>query len=624
MPLGPSNILGSVGNGGFTTVDNSISPISIAPIGYTSILAILSQAGVASLDAGVWELDLGPVALADSFLTVWRRVAEAAGETVVITQNAAGACVYLQYIMSALYQQPPLGASTPTVDGTIGNGETLSTGATAELSDWNVFSLALFASEDLASTTPPTWSGYTNSYAVMAGSARSQTGVGEVKALAGAHVFPRNYGPHETTGTLASAGSCSAAAAVLVYQGLVDPPYFFTGFEPGTLAGANLGVTAGKLIPLIVGTPTIDTVTPHNGGYLCRMNTTAAVCGVGLSPSTEGQATSPCVFSVAVRFRSALPGADVNLVTLRPVAGADLAVRFRTSDDRFVVGFADGTGTPAEGPTVTTATWYVITGRWTVGATIDWRVDAVTYPQFADSNAQQLSEVYAGWPFHAVTADVDFDDFVLSALSGDYPIDVAKVLLLRVDPAGTVAVTNSASFSTFTNNGTINSTFNVTTARDALDELPPSIGASADGIVQDATDTAGHVDIPLTTYTLAGGESPLGLRAIFCGWAVSGTAATLGFRIFNGTTEQILQAGTVDPQFDNSTTTPAWFAKLANLANFDTQAKLDAAQVRVGYSSDAAPDVGIQWAGAEILIGATPGPPAAAGYILERGPNYRR
>lgn len=106
----------------------------------------------------------------------------------------------------------------------------------------------------------------------------------------------------------------------------------------------------------------------------------------------------------------------------------------------------------------------------------------------------------------------------------------------------------------------------------------------------------------MTSYTLAAGESVSGARMLAPGWAVSATAATFGFRYLTTGAEVTLQAGTVDPNFDNSTTAPAWVCKMLTLADVDTQAELDALKFRVGFSSDATPNVGIHAIACEVAI----------------------
>lgn len=566
----------------------------------TVILVVLSETGVASL-SHTFELDAGPIALTDSTLYIYRRICTTpGGETYTVTQNSAGRCLLIYYQPGdQLYPVPLVAQSTPTVDGAVANGESLSTGFTAEQAEWNVLVVAAFAAENQTDTTIPTWGLYTNSFTES--TERSAAGTGEAKTLACAHSFPQHYGPYETEAVLSTAvAACSTAAVVVAYVGVVDPPYFVTGFEPGTLLGATVG--AQPLYSSITGAPTITSSPVASGSYALRCTSTAATCAVGVDPSLMGVPTTPCIGTVKVLSLGALPAADVDLVTLQG-SFTSFALRFRASDGVFTADQAGGTGSPSVGPAWTADTFAVLEWMLTSAGVLAWRVNGVAQNTYVGGQVSSFLAAYAGWALNPATADVVYDDWCLSAIAGDYPMGAAKVVLLKVDPAGTVAVNTPTAFSLMSANGTINSTFNVTTARDALDEVPPSIGATADGIVQDAADVAAHVDIPMTTYTLLGGEAVLGLRPVFVGWAVSTTAATLGFRVWNGIVEETLQAGTVNPLFNNSTTAPGWFAKQATLTNFDTQAKLDACQLRVGYSSDATPDIGVQWAGAELAIG---------------------
>jgi hypothetical protein len=238
---------------------------------------------------------------------------------------------------------------------------------------------------------------------------------------------------------------------------------------------------------------------------------------------------------------------------------------------------------------------------------VKWRLNGVDQTDALSQTgltAANIASLYLG-PNGADTITCDYDDVAISITSGDWPVGDGKVVLLAVDPAGTVTLSGTAgNFNTFTANGTL-AAWNATTARNNIDEVPPTIGAAADGFVQITLQQTNYVEIPMTTYTLAGGESINGLRMLALGWATSATAGTLGFRAWDGAAETILQAGTVDPNFDNSTTAPAWVCKMYLPSGGWTQAKLNALAFRVGFSSDATPDEGIHaiYAEADIKIG---------------------
>jgi hypothetical protein len=172
-----------------------------------------------------------------------------------------------------------------------------------------------------------------------------------------------------------------------------------------------------------------------------------------------------------------------------------------------------------------------------------------------------------------------------------------------VDPAGTLTVTTAAMFALITANAT-GGAFVAATARTNISDVPPTIGTSADGFCQITTSTADYVQIPMATYTTGAAEAVAAVRMLACGWAASATAATIAFAAStDGTTYVFLVASPgVDPNFDASTTTPAWAAKTYNPAGGWTQAKLNGLTFRVGYSDDAAPDIGIHGIYAEVYL----------------------
>jgi hypothetical protein len=109
------------------------------------------------------------------------------------------------------------------------------------------------------------------------------------------------------------------------------------------------------------------------------------------------------------------------------------------------------------------------------------------------------------------------------------------------------------------------------------------------------------MEFPMSTYTLQPGEVIAGVRAVVVGWAATTTAATIGLRGFDGTTETVL-ADAADPNFDNSTTAPGWIAATWNTPGGWTQAKLDAATLRLGFSTDASPAVGAHAIYLQVII----------------------
>ena len=175
-----------------------------------------------------------------------------------------------------------------------------------------------------------------------------------------------------------------------------------------------------------------------------------------------------------------------------------------------------------------------------------------------------------------------------------YPIGDINIRPLKVDQAGTPTVSGSTSnFQTFTSNGTM-AAWNATTARALVDDIPPVVGASADGIAQINTASTEYVQLPMETFTAAPDHVLRAARWYWAPWAASATAATLGVRGYDGVAE-VGQVGVADHGFDSSAL--MWLTRMNRDATSNfyllTQAKCDALAARVGFSIDASPDVGI-------------------------------
>lgn len=388
-----------------------------------------------------------------------------------------------------------------------------------------------------------------------------------------------------------------------------------TGFEFGTTAGWVTGNVGNKIVDTATAGSTVTTSTPRTGTYCLDITASASLQGVEWTTDTIGTNQNRLRAVFAIRFVGSLPAGGTQVAFVD--SGNSALIKYDSVGTQLQVQIEGGSNVNASS-TVVADTWYVVEIYLDTSAnphTLDWWIDGVAQSQATSAVAAATigGGFGLGWPFSSQTFHCRYDDVVIytdtAAISG--PIGPQKVVLLSVDPAGTFTLVGagatSADFNTFTGNATL-AAWNATTARDNTDEVPPTIGASADGWVQISLDTAAGVSMPMTSYTLQAGETVTGLRMLAPGWAVSGTVTTIGFRSWNGTTETILQAGTVDPQFDNSTTTPAWVCKMCTLADFDTQTELDALEFRVGYSSDGNPDIGIHAIYGELAVKEATGP----------------
>jgi hypothetical protein len=133
------------------------------------------------------------------------------------------------------------------------------------------------------------------------------------------------------------------------------------------------------------------------------------------------------------------------------------------------------------------------------------------------------------------------------------------------------------------------------------------VSATSDGVCQVTTATSDYMEFPMSTYTCASDEIIAGVRALSPEWGGTGTGTgTLGFRGHDGTTETTFVTATVTHDAGSptaySSTEPRWMTGMWPNGLGWTQAKLDAAVLRVGFSNDATPDMGVHSLYLEVAI----------------------
>jgi hypothetical protein len=502
---------------------------------------------------------------------------------------------------------------------------------------YETLAIAFHGGQNTVSSTVPTWSGQTNDYVEILENSRVD---GATATSAAVSVkFGTDVGTYQSTATASISTTGNAVTSVYVAKGARRLPNVdvMTGLEFGTTAGLTTGNTSNPPFDSSAGTPAVVTTTPRSGTYCLELSATSAAEWVAwTSTGALSLYTAPpqrvafqqYVFRLSFRFPGSLPGADVGVCALDAgtgTAASGVWVVYRTASQKLGVqiGQIGGTGTGL-GTEVLSANTLVADTWYNLDLSVDmanedrqqlwsayWQLDSVaqvTAVIVTDTTVAPgtFTQFRLGW-LTSTTATIRYDDIVGSKHPGHYPLGPIGIYALGVDPAGTVAVTTATSFSTMTANGTLNTTFSTTTARGAVDEIPPTIGASADGFVQDTTAATDYVELPMTTRAAATNLQAIrGVRWYFPGWAVSATAATIGFRAWDGTAETLLFAA-ADPNFDNSTTTPAWVCRMhralaSNVPYVWTQALLDALAARVGFSTSAAVNVGIHSAIAEVAM----------------------
>jgi hypothetical protein len=131
--------------------------------------------------------------------------------------------------------------------------------------------------------------------------------------------------------------------------------------------------------------------------------------------------------------------------------------------------------------------------------------------------------------------------------------------------------------------------------------------------VQVTAAASDYVELPMQTYTCASDEVIAGVRMIAAMWGGTGTGTgTFGIKGWDGVTETSLAPNTTIYDAASPTavsaTEPLWMAFPWGLSpgNPWTQARLNNAALRVGFSSDATPDMGISAIYLEVAIRKTP------------------
>jgi hypothetical protein len=510
----------------------------------------------------------------------------------------------------------------------------IASNTTGQSTIYEGLAFAFHSGENVTNSTVPTWSGQTGDFLEYVENSRVD-GATATSAAVSIHVV-QDIGTLQSTATASVAVTAMAALVVYAAAGTKRQPNLdvLCGFEFGNAAGRTTGNAANPPFDSSTGTVSVVSTAPRTGTYCAELTGSASISNIAwTSTGALSLYTSPSgltdrwqyVMRFSVYFPTSLPGSDIAIAAMdqgNGTTGSGVQMVFRAASSKLGVQMSEagwGIGTEVlSATTVAANTWYNIdlsvdmanidrAGQYFA----DWYLDGVaqTRAVLASSTtgaAAAITQVRLGW-IASSTGTVRFDDFCSSKQPGHFPLGDIGIYPLPIDPAGTLAVSGTAgNFNTFTANGTM-AAWNATTARGAIDEIPPTISASADGLAQITVAASDYVEIPMSTRNATTNLQTIrGIRWYFCGWAASTTAATIGFRAFDGVAETVLFAA-ADPNFDNSTTAPAWVCRmhrtLASAVPYAwTQAELDALTARVGFSTSATPDIGVHLVMAEVAM----------------------
>jgi len=609
VPLSDSNIIQSNSGDTGTTAPASVNAtLGVGTTANNDVILIVNCTVSVANPIG-FVLDRSHINGTANAMYVFRHALVPAGETSwTITPSAAAPVAWVVYEVSGL-AAAPLDASASS--GNTANTLDQSTGSTGTTSATDVLIVAAHGTWNEADATEVTWSAHTNSFVESHDVSTNVAAAANNVALSVSRRFPGAVGTWECTAT--QSRSTEASGIIVVYKSssspTVDPLIVHTGFEDNTKDGLTGGNTTNKRFDATANIGQMSHVTGRSGtGLAMRFLKAALSSYLRWGANTLGTGKTVLVFSVYLKI-DAQTSSTSSICGVRDVA-AVAACRFYRILSTGAIRCQVGTGTAVDGPAVALGTWFRLDGRYTVSGTqytCDWSVDGVAQTQALSQTgltATTILDHTVAWD-NADDLDISADDWCVSTTTADYPLGEYKVVRLDVNSAALISGAAANSMSRFINNGTIDATFVAADVVAAVSEVPVLIGATASGVTQRTAGAGNAVELGLSTYAAGGGETIDACRIMVAGWSGSATANNVAVRAFDGTSESVL-FGPADPNFDNATvasaTVPAWCCKMWTPTGGWSQAKLDAAAVRFGYSTDIAPNPGAHAMYAEVAV----------------------
>ena len=271
------------------------------------------------------------------------------------------------------------------------------------------------------------------------------------------------------------------------------------------------------------------------------------------------------------------PAANVTeLLKLDAAAGNDLILGYVAATQRLTMRFGATAVVPAASA-ASAGTWYRIDVRLAANTnprTGAWQIDGVAQTGLTNvaGAATTIATVRLGSTVVADNFTANYDDVLISATSGDYPIGPGTVVGLRPDGMGTHNTPGS-----FRNDDA--------TAIDAntylrLDDSPMTI--LTDYVRQQTIGATNYIEL---TFANTGASCVVGVAGVLA-YHAAGTPADNGkASIFDGSTERILLSG-------DMSVTPLTYrvAIVAPAASAWTQGAVNGLRGRIGYSADVTPN----------------------------------
>lgn len=510
-------------------------------------------------------------------------------------------------------------------NGTNATGTTRSTGTTALNAGSNSLQIAVFGSTKAASGDTHSWDSYTNSFTEL--DDFNPAGVaGQCIAVAAKVV--ETQGTFDTTATFTtSTGTPATGAALAIYRGadadINAPLAYCTGFEFGTHAGmgptanaawgqfpSSLGPIGGAL-PGTWGTHyRVISGAARNGGYGLEVANTASGHPVVLPELAAG--TISLSGSVKPVSGSGTPMA----VFLDPSGSVtNLCLHYDVTNEKFGLRWGAGS-TEWQTGTTPLGTWATVQIRARMNSSVyhaEWWIDTGTGDGLQASPGDLTGQGASGVIVPSLGSDLSqtatfyYDDWVYTRYYAAFPLGIHRVTLLVPETTGATVSGTASNFNRFTSNGTLAAVNGTEGA--LLDEVPPTISASSDGVVQVSVAASDYLNLPMSTYTLADNEIIAGVRFLASLWGGTGSGTgTLGWRGHDGTSETTFIAASASYDADSLTTGsasyPLWYTTMwsGGVNGAWTQTRLNAAAVRMGFSTDATPDMGASAVYLEVAV----------------------
>ena len=213
----------------------------------------------------------------------------------------------------------------------------------------------------------------------------------------------------------------------------VTTPIFISGAEAGisavgaTGAGTRIWDTTSPNV-------SISTTTFRNGLRSYRANPAASTANLVKSLTTTRLVGRLGIYWVT------LPGVTTRIIRGTNANGS-FDIRITSAG---VLQAIVGAGTLQTGPTVSTAQWYRFDFDFNSSgatATLDWQVDGTSYTQATQAQASVNITSFNVGIQTSTTAEMFFDDIILSFTGDDYPFGDGKVLGFSPNASGTHSFT---------------------------------------------------------------------------------------------------------------------------------------------------------------------------------------